>query len=248
MQKHASEHTRHVNSGSGGFTLIELLVVVAIIAMLIAILLPALHHARTAARTTVCMSGMRQIAVATMMYADDNSGILPSVGYGHGGAMVNPQGSWLDVLASYGGQELLYRCPSDNSEFFEQVYGTSGLMRRTSYATNYMVTGELAGYEEFNRLARIAHPEQTIFAVELAEQGDYAIADHVHPEGWGFIRPEDLNDQQVAIWRHNDASNYALLDGHAQTLPFEQTYRLAEGSTFFNMSFEVHMYDPNRAW
>ena len=59
------------------FTLIELLVVVAIIAVLVAILLPAMQHAREKARAAVCMSNLKQIAVAILMYADDYDDWFP---------------------------------------------------------------------------------------------------------------------------------------------------------------------------
>jgi len=59
------------------FTLIELLVVVAIITILIAILLPSLNKAREQSKTTVCMSNLRQLALATRVYmAEDNAAIL----------------------------------------------------------------------------------------------------------------------------------------------------------------------------
>ena len=62
-----------------GFTLIELLVVIAIIAILAALLLPALSRAQRAAKTTVCLSNLRQIGLAFVLYNSDNSDdIIPS--------------------------------------------------------------------------------------------------------------------------------------------------------------------------
>jgi prepilin-type N-terminal cleavage/methylation domain-containing protein len=60
-----------------GFTLIELLVVIAIIAILSAILLPALQRAKMSAKRSVCVSNMRQLGYGILMYADDNNGNLP---------------------------------------------------------------------------------------------------------------------------------------------------------------------------
>src|SRR5207245_1286438 len=61
-----------------GFTLIELLVVIAIIAVLAAMLLPALNRAKGRARNSVCISQLRQLGVATRLYADDNQNRLPA--------------------------------------------------------------------------------------------------------------------------------------------------------------------------
>lgn len=71
MKRSTSTH-RH------GFTLVELLVVIGIIALLISILLPALNKARESGRQVKCLSNMKQVATAIMMFANDNKGRMPT--------------------------------------------------------------------------------------------------------------------------------------------------------------------------
>ncbi len=61
-----------------GFTLIELLVVIAIIAVLMAILMPALNRAREQGKRAACLSNVKQMGLAWVMYADDNDGKIVS--------------------------------------------------------------------------------------------------------------------------------------------------------------------------
>ncbi len=70
-------HRFQPGAAGHGSTLVELLVVIGIIAVLIAILFPALNAARAAAQTTMCLSNMRQIAIAVNGYASANQNILP---------------------------------------------------------------------------------------------------------------------------------------------------------------------------
>ena len=71
MRQRALARTRH------GFTLVELLVVIGIIAILIAILLPALNRAKLKAQSVQCASNMRQLYMVCLMFAQDNAGHLP---------------------------------------------------------------------------------------------------------------------------------------------------------------------------
>jgi prepilin-type N-terminal cleavage/methylation domain-containing protein/prepilin-type processing-associated H-X9-DG protein len=111
-------HRLHTGKNAG-FTLIELLVVIAIIAILAAILFPVFAQAREKARQTSCLSNMKQLGNAGMMYTQDyDECLVPSwIGNGPGWSGDGWPGDqrWTDILYPYVKSLDIYNCPSDDS-------------------------------------------------------------------------------------------------------------------------------------
>jgi len=85
---------RHPQAAPRGFTLVELLVVIAIVATLVGILLPAVQSARESARRTQCMSNVRQLAMATLVYESTKRRLPPSMIHKPGTVFASNNGSW----------------------------------------------------------------------------------------------------------------------------------------------------------
>jgi prepilin-type processing-associated H-X9-DG protein len=87
------------------------MVVIAIIAILASLLLPALARAKEKGRTTACLSNMRQVGLATMMYANDHNDFLP-YGYAYTWPGQTHLYWWQDLCRPYINSESVYSCPS----------------------------------------------------------------------------------------------------------------------------------------
>lgn len=99
-----------------GFTLVELLVVIAIIAILAALLLPALARAKERGRATQCLGNLRQWASAYRMYADDNEDCLPRRGQGVQALFqIDRPTDWFNALPAYFGLSSFQLMITNNS-------------------------------------------------------------------------------------------------------------------------------------
>ncbi|MBC8135612.1 MAG: DUF1559 domain-containing protein [Fibrella sp.] len=130
---------------ANAFTLIELLVVIAIIAILAAILFPVFAQAREKARQTSCLSNIRQITLANIMYRQD---FEDTVAFNRdcsnpgGPTCVNGRVArgWVDLLAPYVKNRGVFKCPSDSQEAVPMP------ATATQYWDGTAVTDPLAGY------------------------------------------------------------------------------------------------------
>jgi len=235
------------------FTLIELLVVIAVIALLLAILLPALSSARETGKSAKCLANLHNIGLAVQAYFNISDDLFP-LSQAHGG--YQPGDAWLDTLEPYTDSKLQYLCPSDRTPNLNE--SNPALRRATSYGIN-IFTGPLQddwfpnnpvgippfGHRSFSRLG--GQSASIVFAAELAEfdvAGQPVYPDHFHPEGWRVNPGEgdpSLDPQfSLAIWRHLGRSNYLYADGHAERRAFEQTFFVSpDGAKLL-----VNQYDP----
>lgn len=226
-----------MRSKNSAFTLIELLVVIAIIAILAAILFPVFAQAKESAKKASCLSNVRQLSVATYLYASDHDDNLPMDSHSGG---IN--GSWIDTIQPYTKNRLFLRCPSDNSRNWDAPNPGSLFKRKSSYATNFYMTPVLEGEDNtgthgFTNFGSINSPASTIYIAELKRN---IVGDHFHAPWWYADNPDGIltrPQDELELEAHMKGSNYGFLDGHAKFMNFKQT---------FSGDKRIDLYDPKR--
>lgn len=227
-------------AGRGAFSLIELLVVIAIIVLLVAILLPALRSARETAKTNLCLSNQKQLAIAFHTYADDfrerfvgaytNLDTHPEswVDYPRTGAgviMSEPQlraASNVDAqieackrgrLYEYSSDYRVFHCPSDVRSVFKPNANTA--LAFVTYSIPNYLNGDTA-YD-------LTVGGRKIFRrmSELWRPSDnYAFVEESDPRGlninsWVLYLNQNRWIDPLTVW-HFDQGNIAYADGHAE--------------------------------
>ncbi len=229
---------RTMPKNSMGFTLIELLVVIAIIAILAAILFPVFAQARESARQTTCLSNLKQIGTANMMYIQDYDERFVPVGgsieqpWPATGRLTSnglkPFSGWSMNLMPYVKSREVFLCPS-----MERIFSGSGdcaayngRPMTNHYAYNYWLGADDSyPYGDYYQV-----PDGTVFASPISTAALTQPANlitHFHsgsvpPYGdtWGCVYvqielPDFYNKIRPRL-RHKDGDNIAFADGHAK--------------------------------
>ncbi len=207
-----------------GFTLIELLVVIAIIAILAAILFPVFARAREKARQSSCLSNVKQINLAVLMYVQDYDERLPTSYY-----WIGPDRySYIMFMVPYVKNAQVFDCPSNTAKASVSYNGCR------SYLFNELLWQA--------NLAQIQSPAETVMQGEATP--------NTANSGWNFLRPSrghrpDKEDgSQYPTWtdstwsyfnfctRHNETGNVGYVDGHAKAMKYDALYAGGQNTYF----------------
>ena len=185
------------------FTLIELLVVIAIIAILAAILLPALNSARERGRAAACINNLKQIALGGTMYADQTDGMCPNI--------------FDDINDS----NTYWNCKMEKQGFFTKESLTCPSASFTPYSNGYFIYSTTYGIMQN---AYWSESKKTGYNIKLLTKifnpsAAYWFADSGDGRADGTrmaFRCYNSSNENLMQLRHGEYCNIAMLDGHVE--------------------------------
>lgn len=215
----------------GKFTLIELLIVIAIIAILAAVLLPALNKARDSAKKTTCINQLKQLAGYSQFYLNDYDNWYPAPwesGEPWSARLLliyHYNNSWdMRVKAMTQDQNVLSRCPVRTMTNDEYLKLYNGSVYWGMYAVNYLYFGGGTNHNTEIKISKIRNPSGKIYAVDGRPETGYG---HVSNPEWETAHPYP---------RHNGFTNIMWVDGHIGSMPQTQLIGAENRKKYWNIT------------